>query len=129
MTDYMFIMDWDKDQGWHDARIVPQGPIELDPACVTLHYAQETFEGLKAYRTAEGKIQLLPSGNERKTYDQLQRKTLYAGIPGGYVRRSSQSIGKAGSRLGSVRAGHFSLYPSIYVCYRSSTWRAYGFFL
>ena len=37
MTDYMFIMDWDKDQGWHDARIVPQGPIELDPACVTLH--------------------------------------------------------------------------------------------
>ena len=31
MTDYMFIMDWDKDQGWHDARIVPQGPIELDP--------------------------------------------------------------------------------------------------
>ena len=58
MTDYMFIMDWDKDQGWHDARIVPQGPIELDPACVTLHYAQETFEGLKAYRTPEVKIRL-----------------------------------------------------------------------
>ena len=67
MTDYMFIMDWDKDQGWHDARIVPQGPIELDPACVTLHYAQETFEGLKAYRTAEGKIQLFrPEMNARR---------------------------------------------------------------
>ncbi len=58
MTDYMFMYDWDKEQGWHDARIVPEGPIQLDPACVTLHYAQETFEGLKAYRTSSGDIQL-----------------------------------------------------------------------
>lgn len=58
-TDYMFVMDYDKDQGgWHDARIVPYAPIELDPASMVLHYAQETFEGLKAYRTADGKIQL-----------------------------------------------------------------------
>ena len=67
MTDYMFVMDWNKEEGWHDARIVPQGPIELDPACVTLHYAQETFEGLKAYRTSEGKIQLFrPEMNARR---------------------------------------------------------------
>lgn len=58
MTDHMFVMDWDKEIGWHDARIVPMAPVELDPSCVVLHYAQETFEGLKAYRTAEGKIQL-----------------------------------------------------------------------
>ena len=56
MTDYMFVMDWTKEDGWKDARIVPEGPITMDPACVTLHYAQETFEGMKAYRTAEGKI-------------------------------------------------------------------------
>ena len=56
MTDYMFVMDWTKEDGWKDARIVPEGPISLEPACVTLHYAQETFEGMKAYRTAEGKI-------------------------------------------------------------------------
>lgn len=58
MTDYMFVMDWTKDAGWTDARIVPHAPVQLDPACVVLHYAQETFEGLKAYRTAEGKVQL-----------------------------------------------------------------------
>ena len=52
MTDYMFVMDWTKEDGWKDARIVPEGPITMDPACVTLHYAQETFEGMKAYRTA-----------------------------------------------------------------------------
>lgn len=67
MTDYMFIMDWTKDEGWHDARIVPEGPISLDPACVTLHYAQETFEGLKAYRREDGQIQLFrPEMNARR---------------------------------------------------------------
>ena len=54
----MFVCDWHRDQGWHDARIVPYAPIEMDPACVTLHYAQETFEGLKAYRRDDGRIQL-----------------------------------------------------------------------
>ncbi len=58
MTDHMFVMDWTREEGWKDARIVPYGPISLEPSCVTLHYAQETFEGLKAYRTKEGKIQL-----------------------------------------------------------------------
>lgn len=67
MTDYMFIMDWTKDEGWHDARIVPEGPITMDPACVTLHYAQETFEGLKAYRREDGHIQLFrPEMNARR---------------------------------------------------------------
>ena len=51
-TDHMFIMDYDAGQGWHDARIVPYGPISLDPSSVVFHYAQECFEGLKAYRTA-----------------------------------------------------------------------------
>ena len=66
-TDHMFMMDYDEGQGWHDARIVPYGPIPMDPTCVTLHYAQETFEGMKAYRTAEGKIQLFrPEMNARR---------------------------------------------------------------
>lgn len=57
-TDHMFLMNYDEGEGWHDARIVPYGPIALDPAAMVLHYAQEVFEGLKAYRTSEGKIQL-----------------------------------------------------------------------
>lgn len=57
-TDHMFMMNYDEGEGWHDARIVPYGPIALDPAAMVLHYAQEVFEGMKAYRTAEGKIQL-----------------------------------------------------------------------
>ena len=57
-TDHMFIMNYDEGQGWHDARIVPYGPIELDPAAMCLHYGQEVFEGLKAYRCADGEIRL-----------------------------------------------------------------------
>lgn len=57
-TDHMFLMNYDEGQGWHDARIVPYGPIELEPSAMCLHYGQEVFEGLKAYRTDTGKIQL-----------------------------------------------------------------------
>ncbi|MBQ4050426.1 MAG: branched-chain amino acid aminotransferase [Oscillospiraceae bacterium] len=57
-TDHMFMMDWTKEKGWHDAKIVPYGPLMLSPASNCLHYSQETFEGLKAYRTADGSIQL-----------------------------------------------------------------------
>ena len=57
-TDHMFIMDYAEGKGWHDARIVPYGPLSLDPACMVFHYAQEMFEGLKAYRTPNGDVQL-----------------------------------------------------------------------
>ena len=57
-TDHMFEMDWNEQEGWHDARIVPYGPLELSPACTCLHYGQETFEGMKAYRNPHGEIYL-----------------------------------------------------------------------
>ena len=58
MTDHMFLADYDEGQGWHDPRIGPYGPLQIDPAAKVLHYAEEIFEGLKAYRTADGSIQL-----------------------------------------------------------------------
>lgn len=57
-TDHMFLMNYDEGQGWHDARIVPYGPIPMDPASMCLHYGQADFEGMKAYRTPSGRIQL-----------------------------------------------------------------------
>ena len=49
-TDHMFLMDGAVDAGWSNPRIVPYGPLSLEPATVALHYAQSVFEGLKAYR-------------------------------------------------------------------------------
>ncbi len=57
-SDHMMIMEYDKGIGWHDARIVPFGNISMSPASTCLHYAQETFEGLKAYRAQDGRILL-----------------------------------------------------------------------
>jgi branched-chain amino acid aminotransferase len=57
-SDHMFNMDYSLDDGWHAARIEPYGSIEMDPATMFLHYGQGVFEGLKAYRTDAGQIQL-----------------------------------------------------------------------
>jgi branched-chain amino acid aminotransferase len=73
-SDHMFLMDYSIEQGWHDARIVPYAPFQLDPACVIFHYAQELFEGLKAYRTADNKIQLFrPDCNGQRFADSSER--------------------------------------------------------
>ena len=57
-SDHMFIMDYAEGKGWHDPRIVPYGPLELDPSAMVFHYAQEIFEGLKAYKSKDGQVRL-----------------------------------------------------------------------
>jgi branched-chain amino acid aminotransferase len=55
-TDHMLTIEWTPGEGWHGARIEPYGPLSMDPATAVLHYAQETFEGMKAYRHPDGSI-------------------------------------------------------------------------
>lgn len=55
-TDHMVMVEWQSDRGWHDGRLLPYGPIALDPATAVLQYAQQVFEGLKAYRQVNGAI-------------------------------------------------------------------------
>ena len=57
-SDHMFIMEYDSPVGWHDPRIIPYGPLSLDPAAICLHYGQEVFEGMKAYRADDGRVLL-----------------------------------------------------------------------
>jgi branched-chain amino acid aminotransferase len=57
-TDHMFIMDYTAGKGWHDPRIVPYAPLSLDPSTMVFHYGQAVFEGLKAYKTKDGRILL-----------------------------------------------------------------------
>ena len=73
-SDHMFLMNYTAGQGWHDPRIVPYGPFTLEPSAMVFHYAQEVFEGLKAYRTADGRIQLFrPIDNARRLNDSCER--------------------------------------------------------
>ncbi len=55
-VDHMVIIDWDQEKGWHNARIEDYGPLNVNPAGAIFHYAQEIFEGLKAYRRADGSV-------------------------------------------------------------------------
>jgi branched-chain amino acid aminotransferase len=55
-TDHMVLATWTRDRGWHDARVTAYGPLTLMPSAAVLHYAQEIFEGMKAYRHADGSI-------------------------------------------------------------------------
>jgi len=66
-SDHMFIMEYTKGKGWHDGKIVPYGPISLEPAASVLHYGIEMFEGMKAYKTKEGKVLLFrPEMNAKR---------------------------------------------------------------
>ena len=73
-TDHMFLMDYDKGQGWHDARIVPYAPLSIDPAAMILHYGQEVFEGLKAYHAKDGRTLLFrPQENFKRLNNSNER--------------------------------------------------------
>ena len=77
-TDHMFLMDYSADQGWHDARIVLYGPITLSPAASVFHYGTEVFEGMKAYRRPDGKVQLFRPWENMK---RLNRSCARLGLP------------------------------------------------
>lgn len=77
-TDHMFIYDYTEEKGWHNPRIVPYQPLVLDPAAMIFHYGQTIFEGLKAYRTPEGHIQLF---RPDKNMERLNRSNRRMCIP------------------------------------------------
>ena len=73
-TDHMVTIEWSEELGWHDAVLGPRGPIALDPAASVLHYAQEIFEGLKAYQHADGSVALFrPQANAQRFNASAQR--------------------------------------------------------
>ncbi|KUF06330.1 branched-chain amino acid aminotransferase [Leucobacter sp. G161] len=76
-TDHMVSIIWTRDAGWHDAQVLPYGPIQMDPASSVLHYGQEIFEGLKAYRAADGSIVTFrPEENARRLNESAERIAL-----------------------------------------------------
>ncbi len=73
-TDRMFVMEFDRDKGWHSARIQSYQPFTLDPAALVLHYAQEIFEGLKAFRRPDGRIALFRPADNMTRFNRSARR-------------------------------------------------------
>ena len=77
-TDHMFVMDYEESKGWHEPRIVPYEPLTLDPAAMIFHYGQTVFEGLKAYRTDDGRVLLF---RPEKNFERLNLSSERLSIP------------------------------------------------
>ena len=76
-TDHMVTVRWREGQGWHDAKVAARRPFQIDPACAVLHYAQEIFEGMKAYRGEDGGISLFrPEQNARRFNESARRMAM-----------------------------------------------------
>ncbi|RYY33761.1 MAG: branched-chain amino acid aminotransferase, partial [Sphingomonadales bacterium] len=80
-TDHMVVIKYHADRGWHDARVMPRGPLSIDPACAVLHYAQEIFEGLKAYRTPDGGAALFRADANAARFRESAERMAMAPLP------------------------------------------------
>jgi len=80
-TDRMLLVEWKAGQGWCDARIKPYEPFLLDPACLVFHYAQEIFEGLKAYKWDDGRIALFRPEMNARRFNQSAERMCMSEVP------------------------------------------------
>jgi branched-chain amino acid aminotransferase len=80
-TDHMVSIEWDEGRGWHSATLGPRVPISLDPAAAVLHYAQEIFEGLKAYRLEDGGIALFRPEENARRFNASARRLAMPEVP------------------------------------------------
>jgi branched-chain amino acid aminotransferase len=80
-TDHMITLRWSAERGWHDGRLEPYGPFTLDPATAVFHYAQEFFEGLKAYRQDNGSITLFRPDANAARFNRSARRMAMPELP------------------------------------------------
>lgn len=110
-TDHMAVATWTKGEGWHDDQIKPYGPFQLDPCAAVLHYGQEIFEGMKAYRHADGSVWLFrPEKNAQRMMTSAARLML-PGLPVEDFLTSVRSLLAVDHRwVPAGEAGEMSLY-------------------
>ena len=107
-TDHMITVRWNEDRGWHEAQLRARQPFLIDPACGVLHYAQEIFEGLKAYRTVEGQLVLFrPEENARRFARSAKRLSMPV-LPEGLFLEAVRALVRADRAW--VPSGEGSLY-------------------
>ena len=109
-TDHMFTVEWTPAEGWHDARVTPYGPLTLDPATAVLHYAQEIFEGMKAYRHEDGSVWTFrPEANAERMVRSSHRLALPELAPEDFVQ-AVDALVEVDQRWVPDAAGEKSLY-------------------
>ena len=111
-TDHMVTIDWSEEAGWHNPAVVPYGPIALDPAASVLHYAQEIFEGLKAYRHPDGALALFrPDANAARLNASAQRLAMPELPPELFIAAIKELIAADAAWFPTVEGGSLYLRP------------------
>ncbi|MFN9377585.1 MAG: branched chain amino acid aminotransferase, partial [Novosphingobium sp.] len=111
-SDHLVTIDWTEGQGWHSATLGPRQPIALDPAASVLHYAQEIFEGLKAYRLADGTMALFrPEANARRFNASAQRLAMPELPEDLFIEAIRQLVAVDADWFPSVEGGSLYLRP------------------
>jgi branched-chain amino acid aminotransferase len=87
-TDHVFVMDFAPDRGWHDPRIVPNEPLGLEPAAAVLHYAQAVFDGLKAFRGADGRVRSFRLDDHCHRFNRSAKRLCMPPIDAGWLHES-----------------------------------------
>lgn len=114
-TDHMVSIRFTEGKGWHDAQIMPRGPLMLDPATAVLHYAQEIFEGLKAYRLDDGSMALFRPEANAQRFNASARRMAMAEIPEDLFLESVKALVEADKDwFPSVEGGALYLRPFMY---------------
>ncbi len=104
-SDHMFLMNYDEGQGWHSPRIEPYGPFTLDPATCVLHYGQGIFDGLKAFRGADGQVRLFRVGDHSKRLNKSAHYLCMPEIDPAMVEQSIRALVEVDQRWVPTMAG------------------------
>jgi branched-chain amino acid aminotransferase len=91
-TDHMATVDWTSERGWHNAQVRPRAPFSIDPASAVLHYAQEIFEGMKAYRDAGGRITFFRPDENAKRFQRSAERMAMPVIPADLFLETLQAL-------------------------------------
>jgi branched-chain amino acid aminotransferase len=111
-SDHMVTIDWSEERGWHDAKVGPLEAIPLHPAASVLHYAQEIFEGLKAYRLADGAMALFRPEANAARFNASARRLAMPELPEElFVEACRQLVAVDGDWFPSVPGGSLYLRP------------------
>ena len=114
-TDHMVIIDFHAERGWHSARVAPREALTIDPACAVLHYAQEIFEGLKAYRHPDGSLAMFrPEVNARRMNQSADRLAMPNLPEELFIEACRQLVRKDRDWFPTVEGGSLYLRPFMF---------------
>ncbi|MCO6177634.1 branched-chain amino acid aminotransferase [Ciceribacter sp. RN22] len=97
-SDHMAVIRWSADKGWHSAEVTARAPFPLDPAAAVLHYAQEIFEGMKAYRAADGRAVLFRPEENARRFNESARRMAMPELPEALFVEAVEQLVRADAR-------------------------------